>query len=591
MTVQNPAGYGKSDTLIVTAADEAFGRTLLQYLRSAERRKLNLLHRFAVYDLGLSCKRRRTLERRFPWCRFKTFDFGRYPQHVNLARRNYAWKPIVIAEEFFAHDGVTLWFDCATLFKTDLAEIIKTVQDSGIWYLRGNSCLAERADARTLDALDVAKEALLLRDVCAGAIGFSASNMVAREIVRQWRDSALLEQVIDPQPGRQEHHRFDQSILSVLVLSEAIKGRLATQTAEVDISSHQPIRAISTRNKVDNRVPEAADFLVRLYYWSYKLIDCHWLRFSRWFSMWAGGIRRYCLEDFRISILDQERRLIRDLPSPPWGYFADPFVWQDERGTFVFAEEYEYAKDAGRLVVLELDSELAVKSHRPLTFEGTSAQITCHASFPFIFKYNGQFFMLPETSARRTIDLYRCIEWPVKWGLHRRLAHQIDAADTTIASQNGKNWLITSVRSDKGQRHLEVYGVDLSEGGGLLPHPVNTHQLFKDDRHGTGRSAGYLAVQPDGSLVRLMQSSTDHYGQGSAFRSIVKLDDAGFQELGCPPPPAFARLPNLERYHHLSTCGNLIAWDQRTRWSVLQLLWPWRRIPRITPDLAEKDTY
>jgi hypothetical protein len=40
-----------------------------------------------------------------------------------------------------------------------------------------------------------------------------------------------------------------------------------------------------------------------------------------------------------------------------------------------------------------------------------------HLSYPFIFRWGSDIFMIPETSDNRTVEVYRAVEFPGKWEL------------------------------------------------------------------------------------------------------------------------------------------------------------------------------
>lgn len=557
---------------VVTAADEAFARTLWQYLTSVKRQGITEDCEWIAYDLGLSAVSRKILEAAFPWCTFKTFAFSSCPPHVALQRRNFAWKPCIVASEMERHHGIVFWFDCATVFRRNLGRLVATVKHHGLWYLRGQTALAENTDSRTLAAMNAPPETFHLAEIAAGALGFLTSNTAAANLVKRWRELALQEHILDPQPRGTAKHRFDQSILSALVFELARKGHVALLNDEIDISSACPVADIATRNKVARWIPQWADPLVRFYYATYKSIDRFWLGGSRWMTRRVGGLRRHVVEHFRITVHDQATGLTRDIPSPRFGYFADPFVWIEGGETYVFAEEFDCSRDRGELVVMKLDNLLNVVSCQALQYEGAGSAISCHASFPFLFRFDGNVYMLPETCARNSVDLFICVEWPAKWRLMRRLLFGIDAADSALIEKEGKWWLLTSVRSGHDNRHLAIY--DLADLHRDVPvsHPINAERLYSGMVHGTGRNAGFVSAQHDGTIIRLIQDSTLHYGEGAAFRRVVILDQERFREEACAAPDELPAIVPATSCHHVSVCGSLCAWDRRTRaspWAAL----------------------
>ena len=47
--------------------------------------------------------------------------------------------------------------------------------------------------------------------------------------------------------------------------------------------------------------------------------------------------------------------------------------------------------------------------------------------------------MLPETSGNRTVELYRCVEFPHRWELDRVLMDGVHAVDATLA-EHDRRW-------------------------------------------------------------------------------------------------------------------------------------------------------
>jgi len=264
---------------VVTGADQSFARCLYQFLLSAERRHLPRRHRFIAYDLGLEPATRLDLERRFTWCAFRPFDFTQYPAHVAVARRTYAWKPMIVAEVAEQSDGLVLWLDSATLFRGDLDEVIATLRHHGTYSLKGQSTLSERCDPRVLQALSVPAGDLRLPERVGGVLGVDPGHPGAHRLVTIWRAHALIERHILPRtPG----HNADQSLLGILLYRLQRAGALVLNDDEIDISSRAPVRWMTSRNRVPTWLPRWADPFARAYFAIYKTLDRWNLSYRHW---------------------------------------------------------------------------------------------------------------------------------------------------------------------------------------------------------------------------------------------------------------------------------------------------------------------
>ena len=106
--------------------------------------------------------------------------------------------------------------------------------------------------------------------------------------------------------------------------------------------------------------------------------------------------------------------------------YADPFLFRRDGRTFLFLEEIRHPGRKGTIAYTELDA--AGNWQEPQTI--LSADY--HLSYPFVFEWEGDVYLLPESSAHRTLELYRAVEFPGKWKFDRVVMDNIFAVDATI---------------------------------------------------------------------------------------------------------------------------------------------------------------
>ena len=550
--------------MILSAADSRYFRSLWQFLLSAERTGLSRTWAWRVYDLGLEADQIQRLRQRFPWCELIKFDFSQYPEHVALAAKSYAWKPLIIAANLVGAEAPVFWFDSATILRTALLRPLSIVAENGIWTLRSKTPLHRRCDPRVLEALAVPLSVQHLPERAAGALGFNPQHPAAVQLAMDWKRHALVRELVIPDNAA-ACHKQDQSIFNCLLLKAAAEGTLTLTEEDVDISAASPTRDITTRNIITPDVPGWADRFMRLWFSAYKSADQlshHWKNFD---DTWLDGARRWWKEHFTVYVTDLGRGITRAIPSPAYGYYADPFLWQHNGSNWLFVEEFQYARGRGRLIVMELTDNLEPVSPRPLASTRFYGDFDCHASFPHLFEMNGKVCMIPETGERRAIDLYVCEKWPDLWRLERRLLFGLDAVDTMTLWSDGLWWLFTSVRTGAHNRHLEIYFTDDLLRGKLHAHPRNTAQLYEGARNGTGRNAGYLARSSAGVITRLLQNSEHYYGQGVQAMKVTALSTEHFAEQPVGQIPELPIVTPGFSSHHVSRAGNLIAYDVRDR--------------------------
>jgi len=210
--------------------------------------------------------------------------------------------------------------------------------------------------------------------------------------------------------------------------------------------------------------------------------------------------------------------------SPPKGVFwADPFVVVENDKYFLFVEEFIYKKNKAHISVLSLDkSGQVLKSVRII-------ERPYHMSYPFIFKIDGTFYMIPETSRNRTIQLFKCTAFPDKWEFVKNVMTGLSAVDSTVFYHAAKWWLFTSIdqtdNSVGNSTELFLFFTDDIFSGEWHGHPVNP--VISDIRK--ARMAGKIFVE-EGMIIRPSQDCSVRYGRGFSLNQITKLSMEEYEE-------------------------------------------------------------
>ncbi len=237
----------------------------------------------------------------------------------------------------------------------------------------------------------------------------------------------------------------------------------------------------------------------------------------------------------------------RRLVPPKDRFWADPFPLKRDGKYYIFFEELPYKTRKGHLSVIQVDSRGIVDGPR------TILERPHHLSYPFVFEWQGETYLIPETRQARRVELYRCTSFPDKWELDRVLLTDVQAVDTTIAEIAGRWWMFTSLQVE-GTRHLyelHLYYAD-SPVGPWRPHEANP---VKPETH-TSRSSGRL-VERDGSYYRPAQVGP---GDSMILYKIEHLDPRSFVDVEAGRiSPDWA--PNIDGTHTLNSSDGLTVID------------------------------
>ena len=200
--------------------------------------------------------------------------------------------------------------------------------------------------------------------------------------------------------------------------------------------------------------------------------------------------------------------------------WADPFPLYVDGRYHVLFEELLFRSRKGRICGFELDEKGIVGEPVPVL------ERDHHLSYPYTFEWNGDRFMIPESIANRTVDLYRAVKAPYEWKFERTLLHDVRLVDATVVEIDGRWWMFAGAVARGGSRgdELNIYYAD-SPLGPWCPHRRNP--VVSDVRH--ARPAGRL-FQVGGTWYRPAQDCSRRYGWAITLRRIVRLDPREFVE-------------------------------------------------------------
>ncbi|MFO0679770.1 MAG: hypothetical protein U0169_24810 [Polyangiaceae bacterium] len=273
--------------LVVTAADDRYRRSLTQLLASIERVDPAGEIRVLVADLGLGPTMRARATARFPRIAWADFDLSHVPAFARPRARRVntnGWKPRVV-DEAFARAGRAgvrhvLWLDAASVLTASPAPALRHAEGHGLWIpFGGKGSIGDRTHPTALASPfapgKVPATALRRRMRASGVMAFDTHSDVARWVCDTWTAGCADPTLLCPPGATLDDHRFDQSVLNLVLECEGPFGRVADRigTDALDISSAHPVPWLRSRNKVHRSVPDAADPLVRAWFRMRRDVD------------------------------------------------------------------------------------------------------------------------------------------------------------------------------------------------------------------------------------------------------------------------------------------------------------------------------
>ncbi len=203
-------------------------------------------------------------------------------------------------------------------------------------------------------------------------------------------------------------------------------------------------------------------------------------------------------------------------------FWADPHIILHDDKYYIFIEEMIFKNHRAHISVITLDKHGNHDQPRIVL------QKPYHLSYPFVFRHDNRYYMIPETSENKTIELYRCTGFPDNWEFVMNLMENVEAVDTTLFEKDGKWWMFVNIREHPGASLSEelflFHSTELMTNK-WKPHPMNP--VVSDVKN--ARQAGKI-FEMNRNLYRVGQDCSVRYGYAMNINQITKLTEDKYSE-------------------------------------------------------------
>ena len=203
-------------------------------------------------------------------------------------------------------------------------------------------------------------------------------------------------------------------------------------------------------------------------------------------------------------------------------FWADPFQLKVDGRYYIFFEDYVNTAGRAHISVVEVDRNGIVSGPTEVL------KLDCHLSYPFVFEWQGDYYMIPETGERNVVELYRATSFPFKWEPVKVLLEARSPLDTTLIEMNGKWWMFVNIEEEGvtvNWDELHLYYAE-SPLGPWKPHARNP-VISAVQR---ARPAGRL-FWSKGALFRPSQDSSRWYGYGTIINIVIDISPSAYTEV------------------------------------------------------------
>ncbi|MBQ6266790.1 MAG: hypothetical protein IJK64_03365 [Clostridia bacterium] len=195
---------------------------------------------------------------------------------------------------------------------------------------------------------------------------------------------------------------------------------------------------------------------------------------------------------------------------------ADPFLFTECGVTYLFAELFDKKDGRGKLGYAVFDGQ---------TFSKWKVVIDepYHLSYPNIFRYKGEIYIVPEANESETLYAYRATVFPDQWEKCSPLITGRRLVDTTFLERDARCWVFTyDLMPDNNKK---LFRCEFQEDRGLL---ADSWRCISENDAVARPGGNFIRVQD--KVIRVSQDCAKDYGQAIVFSEVITCNQDKYEE-------------------------------------------------------------
>jgi hypothetical protein len=208
-----------------------------------------------------------------------------------------------------------------------------------------------------------------------------------------------------------------------------------------------------------------------------------------------------------------------DVTDVPAISVADPFLVRAQGAWNLFFEVLNWRSRKGEIGLAQSADGLHWRYRQIVLAE------PFHLSYPYVFEWAGEFFMVPESHQSGEVRLYRARPFPLTWEYVGALQRGPYLADPSLFRHADRWWMFVDASPEQGHDLLRLFSSPELLGP-WREHP-RSPIVQNDPRH--ARPAGRVLIGDNGP-VRLAQNCLPQYGTEVFAFEVIELTADRYQE-------------------------------------------------------------
>jgi len=220
------------------------------------------------------------------------------------------------------------------------------------------------------------------------------------------------------------------------------------------------------------------------------------------------------LENISNPVLTRDN--VTDVPA---AFVADPFMIKANDVWYMYFEVKNRRTDKGEIALAR--SKNGLDWH----YEGIVLTEPFHMSYPYVFEWMNDYYLIPESHKAKSVRLYRSFDFPTRWSFVANLLSDQAFLDPSIFRYRGKWWLFAGTNGERKHDTLLLYYADELTGP-WFQHPKSP--IIRNNGH-IARPGGRVLAIGD-KVIRYAQDCYPDYGAQLRAFVITELSTTHYHE-------------------------------------------------------------
>lgn len=208
-----------------------------------------------------------------------------------------------------------------------------------------------------------------------------------------------------------------------------------------------------------------------------------------------------------------------DVTDVPASFVADPFLIREAGIWHMFFEVMNWKSGKGEI------GWATSEDGRRWNYRQIVLAEAFHLSYPYVFAWRGNYYMVPESFQAGAVRLYQATSFPTRWSLVCTMLQGDYLVDASIFRHAERWWLLVDASTNGQHDTLRLHSADDLRG----PWREHPHSPIVQGNPHDARPAGRVVVH-DGRVIRYAQNSVPCYGTDVRGFEITELTSTQYRE-------------------------------------------------------------